>query len=307
MVESKKSFLKNKQRREKADNADKVSFIDKAPRKKTFSDTYTDTKKRDFSKEKNVASDSKPSKAIKSTHNPHHLLYGTHAVNAALDNPNRILKILYVTPNKQSAYEHYGERVKVRSVTLDEIDNLVPFGAVHQGVALASILQDVSETEDYTKTKNPIIILDGLSDPQNIGAILRTSAAFGVEHLIMQNKGSPDITGALAKAAAGAVEKVRIHKVVNLSRVIDELKDNHFMVYGADGHSDNTLSDVKFSSKSVIVMGAEGDGMRRLIKENCDVIVKVPIQSSVESLNVSNAFAIVLYAATMSIAKNITK
>jgi 23S rRNA (guanosine2251-2'-O)-methyltransferase len=171
---------------------------------------------------------------------------------------------------------------------------------------LASILKDVAETEDYTKAINPIIMLDGLSDPQNIGAILRTCAAFGVEHLIMQDKGSPDITGAMAKAAAGAVEKVRIHKVTNLSRTLEILKDNHFMVYGADGHSDNSITDVKFSPKSVIVMGAEGDGMRRLIKQNCDFIVKIPIHSEVESLNVSNAFAIILYAATLSISGSIS-
>jgi 23S rRNA (guanosine2251-2'-O)-methyltransferase len=303
MVDNKKSFSKNKQRREKASNVDKMSFVDKHIKNKSLNDRPLDKKKKDFSKDKNHYSESKIQKQeqpkIKIS-NPHSLLYGTHAVNAALENPNRILKILYVTPNKQSAYEHYGDRVKVRSVSADEMDNLVPFGAVHQGVALASILQDVSETEDYTKTLKPIIVLDGLSDPQNIGAILRTSAAFGVEHLIMQDKGSPDITGAMAKAAAGAIEKVRIHKVTNLSRVLEELKDNNFMIYGADGQSETSISDVKFSPKSVIVMGAEGDGMRRLIKQNCDVIIKIPIESSVESLNVSNAFAIILYAVTVS-------
>jgi 23S rRNA (guanosine2251-2'-O)-methyltransferase len=302
MVDSnKKSFSKNKQRRERADNADRVSFVDTRPKKKSFGDNNFDKKKRDFPPKKNIAPDDADIQTIKSRHNPHLFLYGTHAVNAALDNPNRLLKVLYVTPNKQATYEGYADRVKIRTVLNEEIDNLLPPHAVHQGVALLSVLKDVAQTQDYTKTQKPVVVLDGLSDPQNIGAILRTCAAFGVEHLIMQAKGSPDITGAMAKAAAGAVENVRIHKVVNLSRVLEELKDNHFIVYGADGHSENCLSTIKFAQKSVIVMGAEGDGMRRLIKGNCDFTVKIPIHSTVESLNVSNAFAVILYVATLSV------
>ena len=303
MVDSnKKSFSKNKQRRERADNTDKLSFIDTRPKKKPFGDNHFDKKKRDFlPREKKSTADDVDIQTIKSKQNPHSFLYGIHAVNAALDNPNRLLKVLYVTPNKQVAYEGYADRVKIRTVSNEEIDNLLPSHAVHQGVALLSVLKDVAQTQDYTKTQNPVVVLDGISDPQNIGAILRTCAAFGVEHLIMQAKGSPDITGAMAKAAAGAVENVRIHKVVNLSRVLEELKDNHFTVYGADGHSENCLSTIKFAQKSVIVMGAEGDGMRRLIKGNCDFTVKIPIQSTVESLNVSNAFAVILYVATLSV------
>jgi 23S rRNA (guanosine2251-2'-O)-methyltransferase len=313
MVENKKSFSKNKQRRERADNAHKLSFVDKPQRKKPMADSGFDRKvtdkktfdrknithkNNDFVRDKKINHDDDIQNIIKTKQNPHAFLYGTHAVNAALDNENRLLKVLYVTPNKQGAYEGYADRVKIRTISNEEMDNLLPHSAVHQGVALLSVLKEVSETADYTKTNKPVIVLDGLSDPQNIGAILRTCAAFGVEHIIMQSKGSPDITGAMAKAAAGAVESVRIHKVINLSRTLEELKDNNFIVYGADGGSENCLSTIKFASKSVIVMGAEGSGMRRLIKENCDFTVKIPIHSCVESLNVSNAFAVILYVAT---------
>lgn len=298
MVDNKKSrFSKNfdiKEKTEKKENNKVFSKLEKPKIAKINERSISKNKKNQHDVETQTANRSKSKLP-----NPHNLLYGKHAVNAALENPNRVLKVLYVTPSKQAVYEPYYDKVKICNISNDELDNLLPFGAVHQGVALLSILKDVSDTQDYIKTTKPVIVLDGLNDPQNIGAILRTCAAFGVEHLIVQQKGSPEITGAMAKAAAGAVEKVRIHRVVNLSRVLEEFKNNNFMVYGADGHSDTTISDVKFSPKSVIVMGAEGDGMRRLIKDNCDTIIKIPISPQAESLNVSNAFAIILYVATL--------
>ena len=235
--------------------------------------------------------------------NPHLLLYGTHAVNAALENPDRVLKMLYVTPNRQEDYEAYSKQVKLRTVSKEEMDSLLPATSVHQGIALLSDLKEVAATQDFTASKTPIVMLDGLSDPQNIGAILRSCAAFGVHHLVMQDKGSPEITGALAKAAAGAVEAVRIHKVVNLSRALESLQAKKFMVYGADGHSETSLDTINFPVKSVIVMGAEGSGMRRLVRENCDCLFKIPMADHVESLNVSNALAITLYAVSVSARK----
>jgi len=303
MSDNKKNFPKNKQRAFRAEMLDKKGLVDKPKPKKPFERLASERnivadRPKNFTRDRKVNLDNSHINTPKTKQNPHSFLYGIHAVNAALENPNRLLKVLYVTPSKQGAYEGYADRVKIRTITLEEMDNLLPHAAVHQGVALLSVLKDITETEDYTKSDKPVIVLDGLSDPQNIGAILRTCAAFGVQHVIMQAKGSPDITGAMAKAAAGAVETVRIHKVVNLSRTLEELKENNFIVYGADGYSEQTLPDVKFAAKSVIVMGAEGNGMRRLIKENCDFTIKIPIHSTVESLNVSSAFAVILYVAT---------
>lgn len=230
----------------------------------------------------------------------HNLLFGTHAVDAALENPNRVLKKLYVTPTRQADYETYSSKVKIQTVSKEEMDKLLPNGATHQGVALSAILKDISSEHDFTKSQNPVIMLDGLSDPQNIGSILRSCAAFGVQHVIMQEKGTPEITGTLAKAAAGAVEYVQLHKVTNLVRTLESLKSAEFMVYGADGHSDHVLNDISFPTKTVIVVGSEGNGIRRLVKNNCDMLFKIPMSPVMESLNVANAFAITLYAVTQN-------
>lgn len=238
--------------------------------------------------------------AVRQNKQQYSLLYGTHAVDAALNNPNRILKNLYVTPNRQQDYEGYSNQVKIQTLTKEELDKLLPTNSTHQGVALSAILKETSSKKDFTETEKPVIILDGLTDPQNIGAILRTSAAFGVEHVILQEKGSPEVTGALAKAAAGAVEHLQIHKVTNLVRAIETLQKSDFLVYGADGYSEHTLNDIKFPHKTVLIVGSEGNGMRKLVKSNCDMTFKIPMHDAVESLNVASAFAITLYAATLA-------
>lgn len=269
-----------------------IQFSDEKPKKITREKTYDKTNRNTHTqKQENTP----VQKTRISRINPHHFLYGTHAVNAALNNPNRVLKILYVASHRQADYERFSDRVKVQTVSSDDLENLLPENAVHQGVALYAVLKDIKETQDFSKGNKPIVILDGITDPQNIGSILRTSAAFGVEHLIIQDKGSPDITGAMAKAAAGAIETVRIHRVVNLSRAIDVLKSNKYMVYAADAESELSLNVINFPQKTAIVMGAEGNGLRRLVKENCDFTFSIPISKTMESLNVSNAFSIIIY------------
>ena len=227
---------------------------------------------------------------------PHEFLYGTHAVKAALQNPKRILKILLVTPQKQADYQHLAENsnFKVLSLTPEEISAVLPTGAVHQGMALAVVpLNDPDENELYD-TDGTVMVLDGVTDPHNIGAILRSAAAFGCKSLVMQDRHAPSITGSLAKAAAGAVEQVDIYRVTNIARTLRTLQNKGFMVYGADGDADNNLLDINFLKKSVIVMGAEGDGMRRLVREACDMIIRIPMAQAVQSLNVSVASAIIL-------------
>ena len=139
-----------------------------------------------------------------------------------------------------------------------------------------------------------VMILDGVTDPHNVGAILRVCAAFGCKSLVMQDRSAPQITGALAKSAAGAAEYVDIIRVKNLARTVRDLKKNGYMIYGADGGSETSLPDVKFSTKSVIIMGSEGSGMRRLVREECDFIVSIPMDPQMESLNVSVASGILL-------------
>ena len=145
------------------------------------------------------------------------------------------------------------------------------------------------------KTQCHLLILDQVTDPQNIGAIIRSCAAFETLGLVVQDKNSPLESGAMDKAAAGTIEFVPVARVTNLSRAIETLKDNGFWVMGMDGYADTTIDKINKSGKIAIVMGSEGKGMRRLVQENCDSSVKLPISSNVESLNVSTAAAIALY------------
>lgn len=188
----------------------------------------------------------------------------------------------------------------VNMVDKKEIDRILPREAVHQG--LAAYCQ---ELEEYTLDEICIIadelprchvlILDQVTDPQNIGAIIRSCVAFDTLALILQDKNAPLETGAMAKASAGTIEHLRICRVTNLSRAINQLKDAGFWTIGMDGYAQNYIDSIDKSGKIAIVMGSEGKGMRRLVEEACDSTVKLPISEKVESLNVSTAAAIALY------------
>ena len=143
-----------------------------------------------------------------------------------------------------------------------------------------------------------IVILDQVSDPQNIGAIIRSCVAFGVDGLVVQDKNSPVESGAMVKATAGTMEHIKISRVTNLSRAIEILKDCGYWVIGMDGYADVTIDKVNKDGKIALVMGSEGKGMRRLVQENCDTSVKLNIAPEVESLNVSTAAAIAIYELT---------
>ncbi|HVU22402.1 MAG TPA: RNA methyltransferase, partial [Rhizomicrobium sp.] len=140
-----------------------------------------------------------------------------------------------------------------------------------------------------------VVVLDQISDPQNTGAILRTAAAFGVEAVVVQDRHAPPESGALAKAASGALDIVPYVQVVNISRTLEELKEREFWRVALAGDGDGALKDVMPAGDVALVMGSEGSGIRRLVRENCDVAAYVPIDGVMESLNVSNAAAIALY------------
>ena len=140
-----------------------------------------------------------------------------------------------------------------------------------------------------------VLFLDQVTDPQNIGAIIRSCVAFDTLALIMQDKNSPAESGAMAKASAGMIEHLPLCHVTNLSRAIQQLKTAGFWTVGMDGYAKNTIDKIEKSGKTAIIMGSEGKGMRRLVEEACDITVKLPISPKVESLNVSTAAAIALY------------
>ena len=233
------------------------------------------------------------------------VLYGRHPVFAALSNPERrATKILCTEENAPELRELlsklHKEQVTLQIVDRRDIDKILPREAVHQGYALFC-----QELEDFTveeicmmadeKNDCHILILDQVTDPQNIGAIIRSCVAFDTLALVMQDKNSPQETGAMAKASAGMIEHLPICRVTNLSRAINQFKEAGFWTLGMDGYAKTTIDQVNKSGKTAIIMGSEGKGMRRLVEESCDATVKLPISSKVESLNVSTAAAIALY------------
>ena len=227
------------------------------------------------------------------------ILYGRHAVLSALANPKRqINKILCTRENADEIRKV--SKIAPQIVEKKEIDKLFSSDAVHQGFALfCSRLQDYSLEEIIDmasdKEKCHVLVLDQVTDPQNVGAIIRSAVAFNTLALIMQDKNSPVENGAMAKAAAGMIEYLPIARVTNLSRAIEKLKDVGFWSVGMDGYAETTIDKLQKPNKTVIIMGSEGKGMRRLVEENCDISVKLPMSPLTESLNVATAAAIALY------------
>ncbi len=227
------------------------------------------------------------------------ILYGKHVVLAALNNPKRLVSKLLCT---KDSVDELGKqkRIAPQVVERKEIDKLVGGDAVHQGVALVcSRLPDYSLEEiiDMAAEKENchVLILDQVTDPQNVGAIIRSAVAFNTLALIIQDKNSPIESGAMAKAAAGMLEYLPVVRVTNLSRAIDKLKKSGFWTVGMDGYAKITIDKLQKMDKVAVIMGSEGKGMRRLVEESCDISVKLPMSPLTESLNVATAASIALY------------
>ena len=232
-------------------------------------------------------------------------LWGLHAAREAWVNPSRKIHSLLVTDKTAKTIEEWGyskdiKRPKADMVDRSVIDKRLPQGAVHQGVAVqCSPLEEVFLSDLIVKStmqdKMLLVMLDQVTDPHNVGAILRSACAFGANGLIVQSRHAPEMTGTMAKAACGAVEYVPIIREVNLSRAIEQLKENGFAVIGLDEAGGN-ISDIDKSDKVCLVMGAEGPGLRQKVKENCTSLLRLPTDGPVPTLNVSNAAAVALYA-----------
>ena len=217
-------------------------------------------------------------------------IYGKHPVEAALKNPLRVVHRVLATKNAISEMQLNA----ATPASPNDIEKNLQAGAVHQGVAIeVSPLPELSIFD--LKDSKILLVLDQVTDPHNVGAILRSSAAFGASAVIVQDKNSPEENSVLAKSASGALETVPLVKVINISRAMEDLKEMGFWCVGLDGTAKTLLSKAPKYEKTVLVLGAEGAGMRRLTLENCDLLVKVPINDSIESLNVSNAAAVALY------------
>lgn len=226
-------------------------------------------------------------------------LYGLHTVRAALDNPGRIKKVLLATPNGLNRLKESGEigKVKVTETNPKELDRLLGGEAVHQGVALEVDPVSRFTLEDLHEPKL-IVILDQLTDPHNVGAILRTACAFGADAVITTARHSPRETGVMAKAASGALDLVPLIEVRNLGNALEHLKQHGIFVIGFDSEAEAQLRPRTDSRPTAVVLGAEGKGLRQRTRELCNEMVRLDMPGPIKSLNVSNAAAIALFAAT---------
>ena len=242
-------------------------------------------------------------------------LYGRHAVRAALANPQRRCRRLLVTAqadreeNRRAApgtawrADHSG--VPPEIVSPEEIERYLAPGASHQGVALlADPLPEIDldracRLDGATAAASTrLLMLDQVTDPRNVGAILRTAAAFGAKAVIQQTRHAPQASGALAKAASGALERVPLVRVTNLARALQALKAEGYWCLGLDPQADAVIEGADLDRPVCLVLGAEGPGLRPLVKRACDELIRLPISDAVPSLNVSVAAAIVLYEST---------
>lgn len=238
-------------------------------------------------------------------------LYGRHAVAAALANAARRVRRLIALPETAAELRSLAAAAAARlpadaPEVLDRrgFDVLLPTGAVHQGMALAAEPlpeRDIDDVLDgIAEAEGPqiVVLLDQVTDPHNIGAVLRSAAAFAARAVIVPEHGAPPVTGALAKAASGALEAVPLLRVTNLARSLDRLKEAGFWCVGLEQGAATSLTDTDAGLRVALVLGAEGSGLRRLTRERCDLMARLPTRGEPASLNVSNAAAIALYELT---------
>jgi 23S rRNA (guanosine2251-2'-O)-methyltransferase len=225
--------------------------------------------------------------------------WGRHAVTAALANPERTVRRMWATREALEALS-IPAVIPVTYADVADLGRLVPHDAPHQGLVIeVDALEDIwlgdllERGEGNTK---PLVVLDQVTDPHNVGAVLRSAAAFGALGIVTQDRHSPPESGALARAASGALEVVPWVRVVNLARALGEIGDAGFWRIGLTGHATATLQEVMGPARLAIVLGAEGEGMRQNTEAHCDQLARLPVSPLVESLNISNAAAIALYA-----------
>ena len=237
-------------------------------------------------------------------------VYGRHAVAAAFANPERRWYRLAVLAGQEQEAQalvatataaRHGDGEPIRVLDRAGFAALLPEDAVHQGLALAveplaePDLEDLLRQGSGLAGRSIIVLLDQVCDPQNVGAVLRSASAFGALAVVLTVHRAPPAGGVLAKAAAGALERVPLVRVVNLARALDRLKDAGFWICGLDETAAQTLAALDLGERVALVLGSEGGGMRRLVRERCDHLARLPTRSQQSTINVSNAAAIALY------------
>lgn len=244
-------------------------------------------------------------------------LYGFHAVREAWLNPERVIEALYLTPQAEQGFGPLIEQARALGlrrpaaeiVDKGQLERALPSGAVHQGVALCAQPLPERDLTDLIiaaqgRSRTILAMLDQVTDPHNMGAILRSACVFGLNGVIQQKRHGAEADGVAAKTACGAVEHVPLVDVTNLSRALGELKEEGFFIIGLDERGPDTIGNALAAwggnaDRIVLVLGSEGEGIRRLIRENCDVLARLPAPGPIQSLNVSNAAAVAFYAVSL--------
>ena len=230
-------------------------------------------------------------------------LWGRHAVTAALANPERTLRKLWGTHDAIAALGLSPSVLTIQYAEAADLGRMVPSDAPHQGLVLECDplpdrwLDELFEMAPDAGDRRPILVLDQVTDPHNVGAVLRSAVAFDALGIVTQDRHSPPESGALARSASGALEIMPWIRVVNLARALDEMAEAGYWRVGLTGHTQLLLPDAMPVGKLALVLGAEGEGMRQNTEAHCDALAKLPISPRMESLNISNAAAIALYAA----------
>ncbi len=243
----------------------------------------------------------KPQRSTQANHQ--NWIWGTHAVKAALENPRRSKNQLLLSPKAAQKLaldeQELPPSLKIRQTHPGEIDGLLPDGAVHQGAALSCAPLACADLDDICReAKGLILVLDQITDPHNVGAMFRLAAAFNAKGIIMQSRHAPPLMGATAKVAVGTVESVPHVLVTNIANTLLALQDKGWRVTGLAGEAKIDLQQAfRNAEAEVIVMGAEGPGLRKRVRDCCDQLAKIPMPGHAESLNVSTATGIALYEA----------
>ena len=236
-------------------------------------------------------------------------LWGNHAVTAALANSDRKIYEIFFTESKQkniqklinsrlSVSKDY--KIKLNAISSKDLTSLLPDHSVHQG--LAAIVGELDNggldlliNRTYSSRYSFVVVLDQVTDPHNLGAVIRSAAAFSVDAIIVHDRSTPRLDGALGKAASGALEHIPIIRTKNIARTIDKLKKSEFWCIGLSDDSDNDLSSQGVHTRTAVVLGAEGEGLRRLTRESCDILARLPTSLNFPTLNISNAASITFY------------
>lgn len=227
-------------------------------------------------------------------------LWGLHTVEEALRNPKRKYRRLLATENAWRKLQEINPGIAPEIVRPQELDKILGRDTVHQGVLLETDPLPFPPL-DTIAAEGVLLALDQITDPHNVGAILRTASAFAVKGVIMTERYSPQMQGVLAKSASGALEHVPLHLVKNLRQSMATLKERGFTIIGLDSDGAQALPDLNIKPPLLLVLGAEGKGLRQSVREDCDHLARIDLPGNIKSLNVSNAAALALFIAAQKI------